>query len=131
MQAVEPDDEVFVIVPHSVAQLIRSLVEARSTAALPERLRPFVAPYLDKLASASIEARGRQGLRDMFPEVSASKPARIFFSLDAANRAIASGIVSRPRRAAPADNSDLGWVTDWARSHRYGGAAVAFVLASS
>ncbi|MEU0942496.1 hypothetical protein ABZ379_06825 [Streptomyces canus] len=81
LAAVEPDDQVFIIAPFSVAALIRSLVEARSVVALAATLRPYVAPYLARLGSASIEVRNRQGMRDMFRKVSAGTPARAFASL--------------------------------------------------
>ncbi|MFF8994497.1 hypothetical protein ACF09H_32155 [Streptomyces sp. NPDC014983] len=131
LTAVEPDDQVFVIAPFSVAALIRSLVEARSVGTLAASLRPYVAPHLDRLASASVEVRGRQGMRDMFREVSASTPAQAFLRLAGACHQIAAGVVSRPALPAPVDIAELGWVTDWGRSRKYDGAAVAFVLASS
>ncbi|MEU9167867.1 hypothetical protein AB0D34_08735 [Streptomyces sp. NPDC048420] len=131
LAAVEPDDQVFIIAPFSVAALIRSLVEARSVVALAASLRPYVAPYLARLGSASIEVRNRQGMRDMFRKVSASTPARAFVSLEDAIRRVATGVASRPALPTAADIGELGWVTDWGRSRKYDGAAVAFVLASS
>ncbi|MFJ9900593.1 hypothetical protein ACIQPR_45430 [Streptomyces sp. NPDC091280] len=130
LSAVEPDDQLFIIAPFSVAAMIRSLVEARSVAALEASLRPYVAPHLARLSSASIEVRNRRGMSDMFREVSASTPARAFLSLDDAIRQVAMGVASRPGLPTPADIGELGWVADWSRSLKYDGAAVAFVLAS-
>ncbi|ELP66287.1 hypothetical protein STRTUCAR8_01631 [Streptomyces turgidiscabies Car8] len=130
LAAVEPDDQVFIIAPLSVAELIQSLVQACSVTALATPLRPYVAPHLDRLASASIEVRDRRGMRDMFQQVSESRPASTFLRLDDASRAVASGIATRPGRPAPMEIGELGWVTDWGRSQHYDGAAVAFLLAS-
>lgn len=127
--AAEPDDAVFIIAPQSVADLIGALVQADSVAALPEFLQPYVVPHLSQLASASVEVRSRQGLRDLFPEVAASRPAESFLSLEAAHRSVLAGIASRDA-PPPVEITDTGWVTDWGRSRKYGGAAVAFVLAS-
>lgn len=130
LQAIEPDDELFIIAPATTAELIRSLTEAGSAAALPAPLRSYVTPHLGRLAGAAIEVRDRRGLRDMFSEVSANRAPEAFLSLEGASEKIAHGITSRVTLAEPVTIGALGWVTDWSRSEAYDGAAVAFALTS-
>ncbi|MFH8483628.1 hypothetical protein [Streptomyces sp. NPDC018055] len=125
LRASEPDDEVYLVVPQSLADLLND-VRASGVSHLPPSVREYVEQAMPALSRAEIEVRPRLAFRDLFSLVSQKREENRFNSLLDAAQAVDRGYATRSRVADPVAIDAPGWVTDWGRSLKFDGAAVGF-----
>jgi hypothetical protein len=128
--AVHKSDEVYLVVPESVAALIREIRETERADWVPDGVRDAFEAALPLLRRASIEVRDRRSLRHLHRLVAGSQPDSSFQSLETAAAQIHASMAKGTVRPVPVSVTDPGWTCDWGYSRKYQGAAIGLTRTS-
>jgi hypothetical protein len=120
-------DEVYLVVPESVAALIRDIQETGTASWMPDSLHDDFHRVLPLLRKARIEVQTRRQLRHLHKLVASSRPDGEFQTLENAARQIRTALAGENTLPAPMPAMEPGWTCDWGHSRKYQGAAAAIV----